>query len=587
MLPEHPIGIRRLLPQVPGWRILRSYQRSWLKQDLLAGTTVTAYLVPQVMAYATIAGVPPVVGLWTMLPSLLAYFLLGTSRRMSVGPESTTALMSAVAVAPLAGGDANRYIALTAALAVMVGLMGVLAWALRLGFIADLLSKPVLIGYMAGIALLMVVSQLEKLTGVSVDSESVLAQILEFSSSIGSLELATTLLGCLALIFLFVVSWRKPNWPVPLLTVLLGTIAVIVLNLERFNIQVVGTFERSLPQLTWPSWSDLALLVVPAIGVLIVSYTDFALTARAFSTNHDPRIDNNQELFALGTANMASGIIGGFAISSSGSRTALAIAAHAKTQVYSVVVCIWVFAVIMVLGPLLARFPTAVLGAIVIYAASKLVDLAGFKQLWHFRQTEFWLAIITFVSVLWLGILYGVAIAVALSVIEMLRRVARPHDAVIGFVPGLAGMHDVDDYPTAHTIPGLVVYRYDSPLFFANAEDFRSKALAAVEEYQEDETVYWLLLNMEANVEVDSTGLTALKLLSDKLTERNVVLALCRVKTELYEPLESFGLVDQIGANRIYPTLPVAVAAYKAWRADQQLHPQADDAGGDLTAASD
>lgn len=554
----------RFWPDAPGVAVLRNYQRGWLRGDVVAGCTVAAYLVPQVMAYATIAGLPPVVGLWTMIPCLALYALLGSSRQMSIGPESTTALMTTATVAPLAGGDPLRYAVLAASLAVLVGVLGFLCWVIRLGFIADLLSRPVLVGYMAGVAVLMIVGQLSNLTGVPVDGVGFLGEISSFLADLVQFDLATLIMGAVALTFLFVVSWRWPKVPAPLLAVLLGTAAVIVFNLESLGIEVVGPFTRELPRHGLPTMSDLGLLVLPALGVLLVGYTDFILTARAFATRESGRVDANQELFALGGANFATGLLGGFPVSSSGSRTALAMTAGARTQVYSLVAMVWTLAVILFLGPLLARFPTVVLGAIVLFAATKLVDVPGFLRLWQFRKTEFVLAVVALAGVLVLGILNGVLVAVALSVAEMLQRVARPHDAVMGFVPGLAGMHDVDDHAGARTVPGLVVYRYDSPLFFANAEDFRDNALQAVD--GSEDPVAWLLLNMEANVEVDITAMYALDGLRTDLASRGVVLALTRVKNDLRIPLAAFGLVDSIGEERIFPTLPVAVAAYKEWR---------------------
>lgn len=555
------------LPKAPGITTLRSYRRSWLRGDVVAGITVTAYLVPQVMAYATVAGLPPIVGLWTMVPVLAVYAVFGSSRVMSVGPESTTALMSAATVAPLAAGDPVRFATLSAALATMVGLLALVAWAARVGFIADLLSLPVLIGYMAGVAALMMVGQLSKLTGVEVEGKGFVAELSSFLSGIQGVDPETLALSGAVLLFMFGVSWRWPRLPAPLLAVLLATAAVAVFNLESFGIEVAGEFSRQPPDPVLPTWADLSLLVLPAVGVLLVGYTDVVLTARAFAARTNDSVDSNQELFALGASNIAAGAIGGFTISSSGSRTALALAAGAKTQVYSVAALVTLLTVIFIFGPLLAKFPAAALGAIVVYAATKLIDVAGFRKLWSFRKSEFVLAIAALVSVLWLGILTGVALAVALSVADMLRRVARPHDAVVGFVPGLAGMHDVDDYPAAHTVPGLVVYRYDSPLFFANSEDFQEKALGAVTEWQEEGPVYWFLLNMEANVEVDITAMYALQSLHAELTDRGIEMALTRVKHDLWIPLERFGIVAEIGADRIYPTLPVAVADYRQWLA--------------------
>jgi sulfate permease, SulP family len=288
------------------------------------------------------------------------------------------------------------------------------------------------------------------------------------------------------------------------------------------------------------------------------------LTARAFAARQDQQIDANQEFLALGFANVGAGLLRGLPVSSSGSRTAMADATGARTQVYSLVTLLSVVATLLLLGPLLARFPTAALGAIVVYAAVRLIDLPAFRRLAAFRRTEFLLALTACAGVLVIDILYGVLLAVGLSVVEMLHRVARPHDAIQGLVPGLAGMHDVDDYPNARTIPGLVVYRYDSPLFFANAEDFRRRAVAAVDDH--DSPVEWFVLNTEANVEVDITALDAVEALRREFDRRGIVFALARVKRDLLDDLDAYGLTGKIGAERIFPTLPTAVAAYERWR---------------------
>ncbi|MCX5150784.1 sulfate permease [Streptomyces sp. NBC_00320] len=544
----------------------RGYRKNWLRGDVLAGITVAAYLVPQVMAYAGVAGLPPVVGLWAVLPAMLLYALSGTSRLLSVGPESTTALMTAVAIGPLAAGDPTRYAALAAALALVVGLLCLIAWAIRLGFLADLLSRPVLVGYLAGVAFIMIVDQLPRLTGISGSGSGFFPQLFSFLRHIGDLHWPTTAMaaGCLLLLFTLPLLWRA--LPGPLVVLVLATAVVTVFTLgEEQGIDVIGTVPTGLPGFALPRLADLADLVLPALGVLLVGYTDVVLTARAFARHDDPHpLDANRELLALGAANLGAGVLHGFPVSSSASRTALADSSGARTQVYSLVGAACVAAVLLFLGPLLAHTPSAALGAIIVYAAVRLVEVGEFRRLAAFRWRELLLAIGCTLGVLALGILYGVLVAVALSVIDLLARVARPHDAILGIVPGLAGMHDVDDYPTARTIPGLLIYRYDSPLFFANAEDFRRRAMAAVD--VRDGPVYWFILNTEANVEVDITALDVVEALRAELVQRGIVFALARVKQELREPLDAYGLTAAVGANRIYPTLPTAIAAYHAWQ---------------------
>ncbi|HET6533125.1 MAG TPA: sulfate permease [Actinoplanes sp.] len=549
---------------LPGLAALRGYRRSWLRGDVLAGLTVAAYLVPQVMAYAGLAGLPPVTGLWAILAPLALYVLLGSSRHLSIGPESTTALMTAAAIAPLAGGDPGRYAALAAALAVLVGVLCLIAFAARLGFVADLLSKPVLVGYMAGVAVAMIVGQLDELTGVPVSGDSIPAEIASFVRRLPQIHPETAVFAALLLVLLFLGQWRFPRLPMPLVAVVLATTAVVVFDLQRHGIAVVGAVPGGLPSPALPELGDLNDLLLPAVGVLVVGYTDTVLTARAFAVRGGHPVDANQEFLALGAANIGAGLLRGFPISSSGSRTALAVAGGARTQVYSLVALAGVVAVLLFAGPILARFPEVALGAIVVYAAVRLIDVPEFRRLVAFRRSEALLALAALAGVLVFDILYGVLLAVGLSVVEMLHRVARPHDAVQGFVPGLAGMHDVDDYPDATTEPGLVVYRYDSPLFFANAENFRRRALAAVAE--QPVPVTWFVLNVEANVEVDSTGLAALDELRAELTGRGIVFALARVKQDLFDALDAYGLIAAIGPDRIFPTLPTAVAAFREGR---------------------
>ncbi|WP_328752791.1 sulfate permease [Streptomyces sp. NBC_00285] len=560
--------VERARHLAPGAAVLLGYRRAWLRGDLLAGFTVAAYLVPQVMAYAGVAGLPPVAGLWAILPALALYALLGSARLLSVGPESTTALMTATVVAPLAVGDPGRYATLAATLAVTVGLLCLVARVVRLGFLADLLSRPVLIGYMTGVALIMMVDQLPKLTGVATTGSEFFPQLWSFLRHLPDAHTATVVFSAAVLVLLFTVMRYGRAVPGPLLAVVLGTAAAAAFDLDgRYGVPVIGDVPSGLPGLAWPEFGEVPELVLPALGVLLVAYTDFVLTARAFNTE-GPGLDANQEFLALGAANLGAGLLHGFPVSSSASRTALASSAGARSQAYSLVAGAVVLAVLLFLGQLLTRMPSAVLGALVVYAAVRMIDLAGFRRLASFRRRELLLALGCLAGVLALDILYGVLVAVGLSVAELLIRVARPHDAVEGLVPGVAGMHDIDDYPAARTIPGLLVYRYDSPLFFANAENFHRRALAAVDE--QTGPVHWFVLNTEANVEVDITALDAVDELRRELADRGIVFALARVKTDLMNDLKAYGLADSVGADLIFPTLPTAVVSYHEWCRDRE-----------------
>jgi SulP family sulfate permease len=559
--------------------MLRDYRRSWLRGDLIAGATVAAYLIPQVMAYATVAGVPPVAGLWAALPALVIYAVLGSSSSLSMGPEATTALMTAIAIGPLASGDPARYAGLAATLALLVGAMSVGAWLLRLGFVADLLSRPVLVGYLAGVAVIMIADQLRRVSGVPVTGQTFLVQVGSFARGLGQMQPATVAVATAVLVFLFVLQSHWPRAPGPLLAILGATAAVTAFGLAGHGVAVVGPIPAALPSLGLPDVHPAVLreLLLPAFTVLIVGFSDDVLTARSFARRNE-MIAPNRELLALGFANAGSSLIHGFPVSSSASRTAIAVTTGSRTQLYSVTAAATVVAVLLFARPVLAHFPAAALGAIVIYAAIRLIDVTAFRRLLVFRRAELAIALATCAGVLSFNILYGVLVAIGLSVADLLVRVARPHDAILGRVPGLAGMHDVDDYPGAQTIPGLVVYRYDAPLFFANADNFRRRALAAAA--QVPGQLRWFVLNVEANVEVDFTALEALNAVREEITRQGAEFALARVKQDLLARLQAFGLADTIGEDRLFPTLPTAVQAYRAW-ARQQGQP-----GNDGTAAS-
>ena len=550
----------------PNLSLLSKYQRTWLRSDILAGVTVAAYLVPQVMAYAQVAGLPAIAGLWAILPCLIIYAVVGSSRQLSVGPESTTALLTASIVAPLAGGDPAKFARLAAELALVFGLFCLLAWVLRLGFVADLLSRPVLVGYLAGVAIIMAVGQLGKVTGVKVRGDTLLSEVSSFAHHAADIKPASVAVALATIALLLAIQRRWPGAPGALVAVAVMTGFVAITNLDERGVAVVGLLSGGLPHPGLPSLVDAHQLLLPAVGILVVGYTDNVVTARSFATRGGYDINPNQEFLALGACNVGSALVHGFPVSSSASRTALGDAAGNRSQLYSLVAFVTVLFTLVFFRSALANFPIASLGGLVIYAAFRLIDLAEFRRLATFRRREFLLALAATVGVLFFDILYGVLLAVAMSVIEMLSRVARPHDAILGRVPGVAGMHDVDDYPDAEQIPGLLVYRYDSPLFFANAEDFRRRALASVHQY--DGQLDWFVLNVEAMVEVDITGLDALDGVRSTLTDQGIVVALARVKQDLLADLKAYGLADSIGPERLFPTLPTAVAAYQNWRAE-------------------
>ena len=549
---------------LPGIWVLRGYQRTWLRGDLLAGVTVAAYLVPQVMAYAEVAGLPAIAGLWAAVAPLVAYAILGSSRQLSVGPESSTALMTATAVTVLVAGDQQNYAETAAALALAVSAICLVCWLARLGFLANLLSHPVLIGYMAGIAVLMIVSQLGKVSGIDVEGDSVLSEVRFFVVHLGGVHRPTLLVAAGTFALLVVFYRLLPRWPGPLIAMVLAAAAVAMLDLDQMGVATVGSIPRGLPPASIPDFStiDFTTLLPAALGVTIVAYTDNVVTARAFAAKRREEIDARQEFLALGAANLGAGLFSGFPVSSSGSRTVIGDALGSRTQLYSIVAAAILLLTMLFLGPALSAFPLAALGALVMFAALRLIDFAELRRIARFRRSELFLALATTAAVLIFDVLYGIAVAVALSILDLLRRIARPHDGVLGYIPGLAGMHDLDDYDTGRQVPGLLVYRYDAPLFFANAEDFKRRALAAVDDA--NPPVEWFLLNAEANTEIDLTAVDALEEVRRTLAERGVVFALARVKFEVREILASTGFIDRIGEDRVFMTLPTAVQRVRA-----------------------
>jgi sulfate permease, SulP family len=552
---------------LPGISVLRGYQRSWLRGDLLAGVTVAAYMVPQVMAYAEVAGLPAITGLWAAVAPLVAYAILGSSRQLSVGPESSTALITATAVGVLVAGDQQNYAGTAAALALAVGAICLICWLARLGFLANLLSHPVLIGYMAGIAGLMIVSQLGKVSGIAVEGDSVLSELRFFVTHLGEAHLPTVLVATGTFVLLVALQRLLPRWPGPLIAMVLAAVAVAVLDVDQMGVKTIGPVPRGLPPAAIPDFStiDWGTLLSAALGVTIVAYTDNVVTGRAFAARRREVIDARQEFLALGAANLGAGLFSGFPVSSSGSRTVIGDAVGSRTQLYSLVTAAIVLLTMLFLGPALATFPLAALGALVVFAALRLIDFAELRRIARFRRSELFLALATTAAVLIFDVLYGIAVAVALSILDLLRRIARPHDGILGYVPGLAGMHDIDDYATGRQVPGLLVYRYDAPLFFANAEDFKHRALASVD--AADPPVEWFLLNAEANTEVDLTAVDALEEVRRTLAGRGIVFALARVKFELREILASAGFIDRMGEDKVFMTLPTAVEAYQQWYA--------------------
>ena len=552
---------------LPGLKVLSGYQRGWWRPDLMAGLTVGAMLIPQSMAYAELAGMPAEYGFYAVILPLVVYALVGTSRHLGVGPEPGTAILAATGVAAIADGDPERYVVLMAALALVVAGICVMGAVARLGFIASVLSKPVLVGYITGVGLTLVSSQIGAFTGLSISSGDFLSRFAELARELGDIDLATLAVGVSTLALVLVLRRWAPTVPGALVGVAMATFVVWLISPDDPIVAVVGAIPEGLPTFGLPEVSrdDLVRLLPVAAGIALVGFTDNVLTARSIASRQGYKVDPNQELLALGMTNLSAGLSQGFPVSSSASRTAVPASLGSKTQLVSLVAAVMVVATLLVLGPLLAQIPRAALAAIIIAAALAIIDLPGYRALWKVSRQEAALAVAAAAAVLVLNVLYGVLVAVSLSVLFALGRMARPHDAVLGDQPSLDGWVEIDAYPDAVTEPGLLVYRFDAPLFFLNADRFRSRVQEMLEENPGKEE--WLVLDFEGIGALDATAVDALGELQDELTGRGIgLVAVARANDDVVMRLRRADLLEPSGPVRSFATINAAVRAFRRGR---------------------
>ncbi len=551
----------RLTRWVPGVRLIATYRPSWLQHDLTAGLVLTALLLPQGMAYAELAGLPAVTGLYaTMLP-LLAYFVFGPSRILVLGPDSAVSPVVAAAIIPIAGASAAARMETAALLALMVGGILALAAVLRLGFVTDLISKPVRIGYLAGIALTVFVTQLPKVLGIPVSAESFVDAVRELMGALDETDPITLAIGAGCLVVILGVRRMAPRWPGVFFAVVGATVFVAVLGLAD-DVAVVGPLPQGLPALALPSMSvpDVGALTLSAFAVALVAFADTSVLSRSYATKLHQRVDQDQELFALGAANVAAGLFQGFPLSSSSSRTPVAEAAGSRTQLTGVIAA-GALAIVLVVGAgLTENLPQAALAAVVITAVIGLVDLPALRWLARVNRVDFALAVVAFLGVVAFGVLPGIGIAIGLSMLAFLWRSWHPYDAVLGRVAGRKGYHDVQRHPDAALVPGLVLYRFDAPLFFANAGVFQEKLLRAVGEAPQP--VRRVVVAAEPITDVDTTAADMLIEVARELEEGGVELGFAEMKGPAKDKLDAYGLLSLIGEGRFYSTVGGAVHAY-------------------------
>lgn len=558
-----PSGLSGWIPALPA---LRTYQRAWLSKDLMAGLVLTAILVPVGMGYAEAAGLPAIYGLYATIVPLIAYAIFGPSRILVLGPDSSLAAIIAATIVPLAAGDPERLVALAGALALMTGTLCILAGLARFGFITDLLSKPIRLGYLNGIALTVIVGQLPKLLGFDSSGQNLFQEALSLvqGTAQGLTNWTAFAIGasCLAIVLIFKRRW--PKIPGVLVAVVGATIVVGVFNLATVaGIEVVGALPQGLPSFQIPlvSLADLSALAAGAVAITLVSFADTSVLSRTFALRGGYEVDQNQEMIALGAANVATGFFQGFSISSSSSRTPVAEQAGAKTQLTGVVGAICI-ALLLVFAPtLLQNLPQAALGAVVIAACLSLVDVQGFHRLYQLRRGEFALAVVCFLGVALIGVIQGIFIAVALALLGFIWRAWRPYDAVLGRVEGLSGYHDITRYPEASRIPGLVLFRWDAPLFFANADIFREHVLQAIAEAPTP--TKWIVVTAEPVTDIDITAAEALSALDDDLQNAGIELCFAEMKDPVKDELKKYELFTKLGANLFFPTIEQAVDSYR------------------------
>jgi high affinity sulfate transporter 1 len=577
-------GVVRVLGWLPGLRTVRSYRRAWLARDLVAGIVLSTLLVPQGMAYAELAGLPPITGLYTTILCLLGYAVLGPSRILVLGPDSSLGPMIAATVLPLAGagGDPKRAVALASMLAIIVGAVMIAAAVAKLGFVADLISKPTMIGYMNGLALTILIGQLPKLFGFKVDAEDLIREAIAFVKGLaeGEAVAAAATVGICGIAVILVLQRWAPRLPAVLIMVVAAIAATTIFSLAHHGVALVGVLPKGFPPLTWPGagLADLGPLFAGALGIAVVSLADTISTASAFAARTGQEVHGNGEMIGIGAANLAAGLFQGFPVSTSGSRTAVAEHSGAKTQLAGVTGAAVIIVMIVAVPGLFRNLPQPALAAVVITASLSLADIPGTARLWRQRKAEFLLSVTAFAGVALLGVLPGIAVAVALSILNVFRRAWRPYDTELGRVAGVDGYHDVNSYPQALRLPGLVIYRFDAPLIFANATAFRDEVRRLA---RADPPPGWILVAAEPVTDVDTTASDMLHELDLALNAQGTSLVFAGLKDPVRRKIERYGLTKTIDPRHFFPTIESAIAAFRGETGAEWV---TDPGGGTATA---
>lgn len=544
----------------PGLAALGSYDPTWFRYDLAAGVSVAAVAVPIAIAYSQLAGVPPVYGLYASILPLVAYAVFGSSRQLIMAPDAATCAIVAAVVLPLAGADQARHVSLSMTLAMITGLFCIVAGLARLGFLTNFLARPILAGYLNGIAISIISGQLGKLCGFSLRPAGFFRTLMEFSSKLGETHGLTLAVGLAVFAVLRVLKRLGPKIPAPLIAVALGIAAAKVLHLGERGVALLGAIPAGLPKPMIPDigMGDLGPLAFGAAGLALISFNSAMVTARGFAVKNRYEIESNQEFIALGAADIGAGMLQGFAVSGADSRTAVNDSVGGKSQVTGLVTAGLIVLTLLFLTVPLASLPIAVLSAVLVNSAIGLFDLPGLVRLRRISHQEFRLSLITLLGVITAGVLPGVLVAVGVAMLQLLTKASHPHDAVLGRISGTDGYHDIKGHPEIKTIPGLVLFRFDSALLFFNSDHFKSRIRTVVEEARTG--VRCLVLDAGTMPGIDSTGAACLGEVGTELAAQGIALAIAAANAPLRDMFDKTGLAQQIGPERFFPTLDSAVA---------------------------
>lgn len=547
---------------IPGLLLFRNYRRAWLLPDVLAGISVCVVMIPSVIAYSQLMGLPPQQGLYAALIPLIVYALFGSSRQVIVGPDIALSLLIASAIGPLANGSPERAAVLASAIAFLSGLLLLLGARAKIGAVADFLSKPVLVGYMTGAALILIASQANKVVGIPLKNNDFFPRLAELVLNVNKTHWPTLGFAFGLFALLIVIKRTMPKSPAALFVCIVAVVASVTFHLDRYGITTVGTFPGGLPPFSVPkvSWREIQLLFPAAAGIALLTYTEGILLARAFAAKNGYEINANQELDALGLTDVFAAFFQGFSVTGSQARTTLNDSTGGKTQFASLVAAGTLALCLLFLTPLMAQLPVVALAVILIYAGFGLVEFDTMKRIYRFYPKSAMISALTTLGVLAAGVIPGILIGVALSLLGLINRISHPHDAILSAVPG-HGFHDLGGVPQTPTIPGLVAYRFYAPLLFPNSAHFVARIRAIIA--ASPTPVRWFLLDAQAITDIDVTAAEALHALNAELQQRGIALKFAHVNPPLRIILQRIGFAGELTEDSFFPSVHECVAAYE------------------------